>query len=417
MLGGVEVPELEDVSVTCSATPPYAVTSASADWHQLCGFAEHEVVGKTLVLIQGPATQHDELRTMMASLRAGEVPEPVTLINYDKQNQPFVHTVTISALTDESGAITHFHARSSDIALLNRKAHGPIDALSVDKPLVSVGSAADRVLSIICQGETVQRSPACPQWGVHEVVTQATHPFAVVHASPSWLYTCGFRLDEVVGNTLRCIQGVATDAAVVAELMRACRAGVAIRDARVAHGGDQVVEGRSLKRTGARHVARVAPLGRAGVAIHGLQLVNYDKSKSPFMHELSVEPVIGAGGEAFLRATSRNVRRLTEGRDCTRLHLGSGDRAADLTKLARMELEDKPAEQHSFDNGLGAMRLRHRLPRTAWAISTSGGQSREWHLASYELNSSQSLPPSSASSICSHTSMSSSSLTREQYCY
>ena len=61
MLGGVEAPELEDVSVTCSATPPYAVTSASADWHQLCGFAEHEVVGKTLVLIQGPATKHSEL--------------------------------------------------------------------------------------------------------------------------------------------------------------------------------------------------------------------------------------------------------------------------------------------------------------------------------------------------------------------
>ena len=82
-----------------------------------------------------------------------------------------------------------------------------------------------------------------------------------------------------------------------------------------------------------------------------------------------------------------------------------------------MELEDKPAEQHSLDDGLGAMRLRHRLPRTAWALSASGGESREWHLASYELNSSQSLPPSSASSICSHTSMSSSSLTREQYCY
>ena len=91
--------------------------------------------------------------------------------------------------------------------------------------------------------------------------------------------------------------------------------------------------------------------------------------------------------------------------------------AAGLTKLARMELEDKPAEQHSLDDGLGAMRLRHRLPRTAWALSASGGESREWHLASYELNSSQSLPPSSASSICSHTSMSSSSLTREQYCY
>jgi hypothetical protein len=376
MLGGVEAPELEDVSVTCSATPPYAVTSASADWHQLCGFAEHEVVGKTLVLIQGPATKHSELGTMMASIRAGEVPEPATLINYDKQNQPFVHTVTISALMDVSGAITHFHARSSDIALLNRKAHGPDS--SVDKTIVSVGSP-DRVISILCQREAVPRSPPCPQWGVHEVVTQATHPFAVVHASSSWLYTCGFRLDEIVGNNLRCIQGVATDAAVVAELMRACR---------------------------------------AGVAIHGLQLVNYDKRKSPFMHELSVEPVIGAGGVAFLRATSREVRRLTEGRDSARLQLKSGDCAADLTKLARTEFEGELAEQHPPDDGLSVKRLRHRLPRTAWApISTSGAGSREWHLASYELNSSQSLPPSSASSSSSRISMSSFSLIPEQCCY
>lgn len=160
---------------------------------------------------------------MMASIRAGEVPEPVTLINYDKQHQPFVHTVTIAAEADASGATTHLHARSSNVALLNRKAH----VASVD-----VAPASDRLVPSIqrlCRRETIPRAPRCPQgWGVHEVVTQATHPFAVVHASPNWLSTCGYRLDEIVGRDLRCIQGVATDAAVVAELMRACRAGVAV---------------------------------------------------------------------------------------------------------------------------------------------------------------------------------------------
>ena len=207
----------------CSAKPPYAVTSASADWLQLCGFVEHEVIGKTLALIQGPASNQSDLRTMMASIRAGEVPEPVTLINYDKQHQPFVHTVTIAAEADASGATTHLHARSSNVALLNRKAH----VASVD-----VAPASDRLVPSIqrlCRRETIPRAPRCPQgWGVHEVVTQATHPFAVVHASPNWLSTCGYRLDEIVGRDLRCIQGVATDAAVVAELMRACRAGVAV---------------------------------------------------------------------------------------------------------------------------------------------------------------------------------------------
>eukprot|EP00964_Phaeocystis_antarctica_P107041 scaffold71811_cov66-Phaeocystis_antarctica.AAC.4 len=238
-----EAPELADVSVTCSATPPYAVTSASADWQELCGFAEHEVVGKTLALIQGPASNQSDLRTMMASIHAGALPEPVTLINYDKQHQPFVHTVTITAEADASGA-THLHARSSAVALLNRNAH----VASVDVTPTSVSAAGDGVSSrcerlvpstqcplptpsaVLCRRQTIPRAPRCPQgWGVHEVVTQATHPFAVVHASPGWLSTCGYRLDEIVGRDLSCIQGVATDAAVVAELMRACRAGVAVR--------------------------------------------------------------------------------------------------------------------------------------------------------------------------------------------
>ena len=68
-----EAPELADFSVVCSAKPPYAVTSASADWLQLCGFVEHEVIGKTLALIQGPASNQSDLRTMgwLAYVRGG----------------------------------------------------------------------------------------------------------------------------------------------------------------------------------------------------------------------------------------------------------------------------------------------------------------------------------------------------------
>ena len=148
--------ELEDVSVTCSATPPYTVTSASADWLHLCGFSEHEVLGRTLSLIQGPASDQSLLRTMMASIRAGELPGQVRLINYDKQRQPFVHTVTIAAEADaSSGAATHFHAKSSAIGLLNREAHVP----SVDVTTASVRAAGDGASS---RCERVVTSAQCP---------------------------------------------------------------------------------------------------------------------------------------------------------------------------------------------------------------------------------------------------------------
>ena len=56
------------------AKPPYAVTSASADWLQLCGFVEHtRSKEKTLALIQGPASNQSDLRTMgwLAYVRGG----------------------------------------------------------------------------------------------------------------------------------------------------------------------------------------------------------------------------------------------------------------------------------------------------------------------------------------------------------
>ena len=75
----------DGVAVTCSAVAPFVVTWASEGWLQLCCFSEGEVVGNTLTLIQGPATNLELLKTMMASIKAGVAPNgELTLINYDK---------------------------------------------------------------------------------------------------------------------------------------------------------------------------------------------------------------------------------------------------------------------------------------------------------------------------------------------
>ena len=105
----------------------------------------------------------------------------------------------------------------------------------------------------------------------------------------------------------------------------------------------------------------------------------------------------GAGGAAFLRASSREVRRLTAGGG------RGGDRAGDRRKLPRTEREREVAAAAA---GLSAKRLRDWLPRTVAPISTSedagpSSAARALALASWQLNSSQSLPPSSASSSSS----------------
>ena len=121
----------------------------------------------------------------------------------------------------------------------------------------------------------------------------------------------------------------------------------------------------------------------------------------PFLHELAIEPVSGAGGAAFLRATSREVRRLTVGGGG-----GGGDRAGDRTKLPQTEREREAAARRPSDDGLSAKRLRDWLPQTVAPISPPedagpSSAASAWELASWQLNSSQSLPPSSATSSSS----------------
>ena len=102
------------------------------------------------------------------------------------------------------------------------------------------------------------------------VITQGHAPYSVLWASPAWLSLCGFTAVELMGDSLRCIQGPGTDAVKIQALMAA----VARRDA---------------------------------VSVE--KLVNYDKHKVPFVQNLSVEPISTPRG-TFFRASSSAVCRL-----------------------------------------------------------------------------------------------------------
>jgi len=141
-----------------------------------------------------------------------------------------------------------------------------------------------------CAGEPLRRSSALlaeelvpPPFvaeGGFVVVTAAAPPYVVEWASPGWLQMCGFRPSglDVLGRSLRCLQGDLTDTAAVGRLMRA----VAER--------------------------RDAPAAR---------LVNYDvQRRVPFVHTVAVrflppgdDPQRGA---AFI-ATSSAVQLLLSG--------------------------------------------------------------------------------------------------------
>jgi len=272
------------------------VISASAAWFLLCRFQEHEVIGRTLTCIQGPGTDRVVLKKLMEEVQK-EQPVKVTLVNYTKDRQPFRHTVQVTPVWNAEGIL--FSATSHDVAWLNPYCPNIYcNAIDVDDSIL--GELDMGALSIEPwrrESGIVQLLPRpavpcqLPSWlgegadgnATMVVVTHVAAPYVVLWASPAWLQVCGFAPDEIVGRSLQCIQGPATD---VSQLMRLTEA------------------------------------ARAHIAIENIELINYSKQRQPFRHLLSVRPIFpehqdevdeGSAPPVMLCAVSKEVRSLACG--------------------------------------------------------------------------------------------------------
>ena len=103
---------------------PFAVVWASEAWLSLCGFGADDMVGRTLSLIQGPATDLRAVEFLMSCARASVPCDNVRLVNYGKDKRPFVHKLTMAVVRDAHGAPEFLKATSTDVQRL-----GPLVAL------------------------------------------------------------------------------------------------------------------------------------------------------------------------------------------------------------------------------------------------------------------------------------------------
>ena len=130
--GKSELPQ-DRPAVLYSSTPPYAVVDVNELWLQSCGFQRHEVVGKTMRIIQGPLTEGKEVSRLMdtiflasnppspdgsddpaskytppsakmwsESTEVAKQPATATLINYTKDRTAFVNEVAVLPSADGS---------------------------------------------------------------------------------------------------------------------------------------------------------------------------------------------------------------------------------------------------------------------------------------------------------------------------
>jgi len=289
-------PTNELPSVVCKSEPPYSVVYANSAWEQLCGWSSHEMLGVSLRCLQGPATDQAAIEGLMAAVRKQEACTVPNLINYDKRKRPFSHSVEITPIASPSGRTDHFRATSHQVRLFhtaNRSGSDAFDALDARAEALdlthargAVDTTPNMLMGELLRGrssrdlfgstsssvgemlfETGVVSPPRPlstpkrlctappnggSFAQMVVLTGAVPPYGIMWASPAWLDVCGFSLAEIVGRTLSCIQGPATDKHAIGGMMQLIKE-------------------------------------KEGCTIHGL--VNYDKKRRPFKHTLTVFPV------------------------------------------------------------------------------------------------------------------------------
>jgi len=100
--------------------PPFEVMWASCDWLDFCGFANEDVVGKSLKVIQGPETDADSIVALMDAVARHDSIN-LRLTNYTRNGIPFDHDVEVQPLKNSSGEPVLYKVSSRNITSLREK--------------------------------------------------------------------------------------------------------------------------------------------------------------------------------------------------------------------------------------------------------------------------------------------------------
>jgi len=119
--------------------------------------------------------------------------------------------------------------------------------------------------AVPARASTLQPSLSLLEQDTPQLVTAGEPPYTILDVNEAWLQVCEFSRDEVVGQTLRLLQGPRTELDIVARLMHAC----------------------------ARHQAI------------SVKLTNYTKRGEAFTNNLDVQPIADpVSGRSLFRVTT-----------------------------------------------------------------------------------------------------------------
>mmetsp|Transcript_17051 Transcript_17051/g.25706 ORF Transcript_17051/g.25706 Transcript_17051/m.25706 type:complete len:543 (+) Transcript_17051:227-1855(+) len=94
--------------VVTIADRPHLITHVNRDFLDLAGLEANEAIGRSLRIIQGPATDTAVVEDMLADV-ARRIPTSMIVINYTKSMERFINYLRVFPLFDpSSGIVTHY---------------------------------------------------------------------------------------------------------------------------------------------------------------------------------------------------------------------------------------------------------------------------------------------------------------------
>ena len=86
---------------------PFRIVHVNEGWCRTCGFDAEEVLGQTCKILHGPGTCSQTLSMLKQGLQLKRG-LAVQLLNYTKSGRPFMNTLQVAPLYNQSGTVTHY---------------------------------------------------------------------------------------------------------------------------------------------------------------------------------------------------------------------------------------------------------------------------------------------------------------------
>ena len=103
-----------DAIVFTQVEAPHRITHVNKAWVDMCGYDMDEVEGKTNAVLQGPETDVEAVRDLMAHVGRQESAK-ATLVNYKKGGERFVNQVKVVPVFNENEEVEQFMAMLTEV--------------------------------------------------------------------------------------------------------------------------------------------------------------------------------------------------------------------------------------------------------------------------------------------------------------